>query len=71
MSGFYIGKGWLHMLKAIPSSLHQKLCFPMTHGVMEIKGNQVASKQCITVMVKQTILKAKKKGKTPTKCSRP
>ena len=35
---------WLHKLKAVPSSLHQKLRFPTDYGIMEIKGDQVASK---------------------------
>uniref|UniRef100_A0A2N9HA42 Integrase catalytic domain-containing protein n=1 Tax=Fagus sylvatica TaxID=28930 RepID=A0A2N9HA42_FAGSY len=33
-----MGRRWLHRLKAVPSSLHQKLCFPMDFGIMEIKG---------------------------------
>ena len=35
---------WLHRLKAVPSSLHQKLRFLTDFGVMEIKGDQVTSK---------------------------
>uniref|UniRef100_A0A2N9IC67 Uncharacterized protein n=1 Tax=Fagus sylvatica TaxID=28930 RepID=A0A2N9IC67_FAGSY len=42
-----MGRRWLHRLKAVPSSFHQKLRFPTDFGIMEIKGDQVASKQCI------------------------
>ena len=48
-----MGRRWLHRLKAVPSSLHQKLHFPTDFSIMEIKGNQVASKQCIMVSIKQ------------------
>jgi hypothetical protein len=43
----------LHRLKAVPSSLHQKLRFSTDFGIMEIKANQVASKQCIMATIKQ------------------
>ena len=39
-----MGRRWLHKLKAVPSSLHQKLHFPTNFSIMEIKGDQVASK---------------------------
>jgi hypothetical protein len=48
-----MGRRWLHKLKTVPSSLHQKLYFPTDFSIMEIKGNQVASKQCIMVAIKQ------------------
>ena len=47
-----MGRRWLHRLRAMPSSLHQKLRFPTNFGIMEIKGDQVASKQCIMVAIK-------------------
>ena len=39
-----MGRRWLHKLKAVPSSFHQKIRFPTDFGIMEIKGDQVASK---------------------------
>jgi hypothetical protein len=54
-----MGRRWLHRLKAVPSSLHQKLCFPIDFSVMEIKGDQVASKQCIMAAIKQNPSRAK------------
>jgi hypothetical protein len=63
-----MGRRWLHKLKAVPSSLHQKLHFPTDYGVMEIKGDQVASKQCIMAAIKQNLLGAKQKGKVMAEC---
>ena len=48
-----MGRRWLHKLSAVPSSLHQKLCFLTDFGIMEIKGDQVASKQCVMAAIKQ------------------
>ena len=65
-----MGRRWLHRLKAVPFSLHQKLRFPTDFGIMEIKGNQVASKQCIMAAIKQNPLGAKQKGKIVAECSK-
>ena len=40
-------------MKAIPSTLHQKLRFPTEEGVMELNGDQVAAKQCVLAAVIQ------------------
>jgi hypothetical protein len=40
-------------MKAIPSTLHQKLRFPTKDGVMEINGDQVAAKQCVLAATKK------------------
>jgi hypothetical protein len=58
-----MGRRWLHRLKAVPSSLHQKLRFPTNFGIMEIKGDQVASKQCIMAAIKQSPPGISRKGK--------
>jgi hypothetical protein len=65
-----MGRRWLHILKAVPSSLHQKLRFPTDFGIMEIKGDQVASKQCIMAAIKQNPPGAKQKGKMTDECSK-
>uniref|UniRef100_A0A2N9GFJ3 Reverse transcriptase domain-containing protein n=1 Tax=Fagus sylvatica TaxID=28930 RepID=A0A2N9GFJ3_FAGSY len=57
-----MGRRWLHQLKAVPSSLHQKLCFPTDFRIMEIKGDQVASKQCIMAAIKQNLSRGKAEG---------
>uniref|UniRef100_A0A2N9ETC4 Uncharacterized protein n=1 Tax=Fagus sylvatica TaxID=28930 RepID=A0A2N9ETC4_FAGSY len=65
-----MGRRWLHRLKAVPSSFHQKLRFPTDFGIMEIKGDQVASKQCIMAAVKQNPPESKQKGKMVSQCSK-
>ena len=60
----------MHKLKAMPSSFHQKLCFLTDFEIMEIKGDQVASKQCIMIAIKQNPLGAKQKGKIVAECSK-
>uniref|UniRef100_A0A2N9GCP7 Reverse transcriptase domain-containing protein n=1 Tax=Fagus sylvatica TaxID=28930 RepID=A0A2N9GCP7_FAGSY len=35
-----MGRDWLHRMKAVPSTLHQKLRFPTADGVMELNGDQ-------------------------------
>ena len=65
-----MGRRWLHKLKAVPSSLHQKLRFPTNFGIMEIKSDQVASKQCIMATIKQNPPGAKQKGKMEAECSK-
>jgi hypothetical protein len=47
-----MGRDWLHRMKAIPSTLHQKLRFPTIDGVMELNGDQVAAKQCVLAATK-------------------
>jgi hypothetical protein len=48
-----MGRSWLHRMKAVPSTLHQKLRFPTKDGVMEINGDQVAAKQCVLAAAKK------------------
>jgi hypothetical protein len=65
-----MGRRWLHRLKAVPSSFHQKLRFPTDFGIMEIKGDQVASKQCIMAAIKQNLPESKQKGKMAAQWSK-
>jgi hypothetical protein len=39
-------------MRAIPSTLHQKLRFPMKDGIMELNGDQVTAKRCVLAVVK-------------------
>uniref|UniRef100_A0A2N9FQQ7 Uncharacterized protein n=1 Tax=Fagus sylvatica TaxID=28930 RepID=A0A2N9FQQ7_FAGSY len=50
-----MGHDWLHRMKAIPSTLHQKLRFPTADGVMELNGDQVAAKQCVLVATRKKV----------------
>uniref|UniRef100_A0A2N9HMM7 Uncharacterized protein n=1 Tax=Fagus sylvatica TaxID=28930 RepID=A0A2N9HMM7_FAGSY len=35
-----LGRPWLHKMKAVPSTLHQRLRFPTPEGIMEVRGDQ-------------------------------
>ena len=48
-----IGRDWLYRMKAIPSTLHQKLRFPTPKGVMELNGDHVAAKRCVLAATKR------------------
>ncbi len=47
-----MGRDWLHRMRAIPSTLHQKLRFPTKDRVMELSEDQVTAKQCVLTAVK-------------------
>ncbi len=38
-----MGRDWLHRMRAIPSTLHQKLRFPTKDGIMELNRDQVTA----------------------------
>jgi hypothetical protein len=46
-----MGRDWLHRMRAVPSTLHQKLRFPTEDGIMEVNGDQVAAKQCVLAAI--------------------
>jgi hypothetical protein len=48
-----VGRDWLHRMKAILSTLYQKLRFPTKDGIMELNGDQVTEKQCVLEAIKQ------------------
>uniref|UniRef100_A0A2N9ENC7 Uncharacterized protein n=1 Tax=Fagus sylvatica TaxID=28930 RepID=A0A2N9ENC7_FAGSY len=56
-----IDQGALQRMRAIPSTLHQKLRFPTKDGVMELSGDQVTAKQCVLTAVKQKDIKEAEK----------
>jgi hypothetical protein len=39
-----IRRDWLHKMRAIPSTLHQKQRFPTRDGIMEVNRDQVTTK---------------------------
>ncbi len=47
-----MGRDWLHRMRAVLSTLHQKLRFLIVEGIMEINGDQVAAKQCVLAIVR-------------------
>ena len=46
-----MGRDWLHWMKAVPLTLHQKLRFPTEDGIMEVNDDQVAAKQCVLAAI--------------------
>ena len=48
-----LGRPWLHKMKAVPSTLHQRLRFPTPEGIMEVRGDQVTAKQCLIAAAHQ------------------
>ncbi|XP_038698571.1 uncharacterized protein LOC119996119 [Tripterygium wilfordii] len=47
-----LGRPWIHEMKAIPSTYHQLIRFPTKWGVKEIRGEQLASRNCYTSALK-------------------
>ncbi len=46
-----MGRDWLHQMRVVPLTLHQKLCFPTKDRIMEVNGDQVAAKQCVLAAI--------------------
>ena len=42
-----VGRLWLHTLKAVSSTLHQKVKYPSGDQVLKIVGSQAAARQCL------------------------
>ena len=48
-----LGRPWLHKMRVVSSTLHQRLRFPISERIMEIRGDQVAAKQCLIAATHQ------------------
>ena len=46
-----ISRPWLHTLRAVASSLHQKVKFPSGYQVLEIRGCQPTARQCMVAAI--------------------
>ncbi|XP_030969956.1 uncharacterized protein LOC115990248 [Quercus lobata] len=46
-----MGKPWLHTLKVVSSTLHQKVKYPSGDQVLEIVGSQAAARQCLVAAI--------------------
>ena len=46
-----LGRPWIHSMRVVPSSLHVKIKFPTERGVIVVKGDQQAARQCLTIVV--------------------
>ncbi|XP_012842421.1 PREDICTED: uncharacterized protein LOC105962655 [Erythranthe guttata] len=47
-----IGRPMMHIFQAVPSTIHQKLKFPVDGAIGEVKGDQAQSRSCYVEMVK-------------------
>ncbi|XP_059654976.1 uncharacterized protein LOC132301766 [Cornus florida] len=63
-----IGRGWIHRVQGVPSTLHQVMrCLSLDGSkLIDIHGGQVATKECYSIT-----LKASGKGKTPVRSDNP
>ncbi|GMN30982.1 hypothetical protein TIFTF001_044535 [Ficus carica] len=41
-----LGRPWIHAMKAVPSTYHQRIRFPTKRGIREIKGSQEVAQTC-------------------------
>ena len=46
-----VARPWLHALRAISSTLHQKVKYPLEGQVKEIVGNQSVARQCMVAAI--------------------
>ena len=46
-----VGRPWLHTLRAVASSLHQKVKFPSGDQILEIRGYQPIARQCMVAAI--------------------
>ena len=46
-----VGRPWLHTLRVVASSLHQKVKFPSGYQVLEIRGCQPMARQCMVAAI--------------------
>ena len=46
-----MGRPWLHTLRAVSSTLHQKVKYPSEGQVLEIVGSQVVARQCLVAAI--------------------
>ncbi|XP_059309558.1 uncharacterized protein LOC132060574 [Lycium ferocissimum] len=44
-----LGRPWIHLMKAVPSTMHQALKFPTPEGIKTIHGEQQAAKKMFAV----------------------
>ena len=46
-----LGRPWIHAMRAVPSTLHVKIKFPIEYGVTVVRGNQQVARQCLVAAV--------------------
>ena len=51
-----VARPWLHALRAVSSTLHQKVKYPSKGQVMEIMGDQTMAKQCMVAAISRQLV---------------
>ena len=46
-----MGRTWLHVMKAIPSTYHQTISYLTASGQVDLQGSQLAARQCYQLSV--------------------
>lgn len=46
-----LGRNWLGAMRAVASLYHQKLKFPSSNGVVEVRGSQQKARYCLDLAV--------------------
>lgn len=51
-----LGRPWIHAMKVVPFTYHQRIRFPTRRGIREIKGSQEVTRTCYfqTMKMKKT-----------------
>lgn len=60
-----VGQTWIHRMKAVPSTYHQRIRFPTLKGMIEIKGDQAVSRRCLIAAIKGKATKVEEEGNCP------
>ncbi|KAJ9546803.1 hypothetical protein OSB04_019346 [Centaurea solstitialis] len=47
-----LGRPWIHKMKAVPSTYHQKIKFPSPRGIQEIASEKKIARECYKITMK-------------------
>ena len=50
-----LGRPWIHAMGAVPSTLHMKVKFSTEDGVVVVRGDQQATRQCLVAEINHKI----------------
>ena len=48
-----VGRAWLHAIKAVPSTYHQKISYLTSAGQIDLLSSQLAARQCYQLSVQE------------------
>ena len=54
-----LARPWIHTMCVVPSMLHVNVKFPIEQGIVVVKGDQKAARQCLVAVINHEI---KQKG---------